>query len=90
MNFKDVENLAELARIEVSQSEKEAILKDMESILDYVKQIEGVELEDFQLQHNLNNVWREDAPTSTDFSVEAIKKQFPYSQEDFLKVKKIL
>ena len=39
MNIKDVENLAELARIELTEEEKKEILSDMESILGYVKQI---------------------------------------------------
>lgn len=90
MNIKDVENLAELARMEVSQEEKEAILKDMGGILDYVKQIESVELEDIELEHSTYNAWREDAPTERDFSLESIKEQFPDRQGDFLKVKKIL
>lgn len=90
MQLKDVENLAELARIEISEEEKQAILKDMEGILGYVKQIEGVELEDFEIEHSSYNSWREDEPTDRDFSLDSIKKQFPDSQGDFLKVKKIL
>ena len=42
MNIKDVENLANLARIELGEDEKKEILSDMESILEYVKQIEKV------------------------------------------------
>ncbi|MBI2630984.1 aspartyl/glutamyl-tRNA amidotransferase subunit C [Candidatus Nomurabacteria bacterium] len=44
MNIKDVENLAELARIELSEEEKEALLKDFGGILAYVKTIEEVKL----------------------------------------------
>ena len=90
MNIKDVENLAELARMEVSQEEKEAILKDMGGILDYVKQIESVELDEVNVEHSQYNSWREDEPMDRDFSVESIKEQFPDRQGDFLKVKKIL
>lgn len=90
MNLKDVENLAELARIELSKEEKEALLKDFEGILGYVKQIESVELEDFELEHTVQNVWREDVLTERDFSLESIKEQFPDSKDGFLKVKKIL
>ena len=90
MNIKDVENLAELARMEVSQEEKEAILKDMGGILDYVKQIESVELDEVNVEYSQYNSWREDEPIERDFSVESIKQQFPDRQGDFLKVKKIL
>ena len=44
MNIKDVENLAELAKLELSADEKESLLHDMEGILGYVKQIEAVEV----------------------------------------------
>ena len=44
MDIKDVENLAELARLELSMEEKEAMLKDMDSILEYVKQVEEIKI----------------------------------------------
>ena len=92
MNIKDVENLAELAKIELSEEEKVNILKDMEGIIDYVKQIESVEVEDIQPEYENRNVWREDLPEggAPDFSRELIVSQFPESQDGFLKVKKIL
>jgi aspartyl-tRNA(Asn)/glutamyl-tRNA(Gln) amidotransferase subunit C len=91
MDIKDVENLAELARIDLSEEEKTQALKDMERILGYVKQIEEVKVpEDILKEYSLKNVWREDEVKSWDFSIELIKEQFPDSQDDFLKVKKIL
>ena len=91
MNIKDVENLAELAKIELNDAEKEQLLKDMEGILEYVKVVEGVEVADVPVEHTLRNVWREDVPRSeTLFSPDLIIKQFPDSQDGFLKVKKIL
>ncbi|KKR69906.1 MAG: Aspartyl/glutamyl-tRNA(Asn/Gln) amidotransferase subunit C [Candidatus Nomurabacteria bacterium GW2011_GWB1_40_7] len=90
MDIKDVENLAELARIELSLEEKTALLKDMEGILDYVKQVEKVEVGDVSLEYSQKNVWREDTEEERDFSKELIKEQFPDAQDGFLKVKKIL
>lgn len=98
MNIKDVEALAELAKIELSESEKKAILKDMEGILAYVKVIEGVEVparqlsggEDTKPTHSVYNVWREDKLEPREFSHELITGQFPDAQDGFLKVKKIL
>lgn len=90
MNIKDVENLAELAKLELSAEEKESMLSDMEGILDYVKQIESVEVGDIVTEHKLYNVWREDEIEAREFSSELIKKQFPDAQDGFLKVKKIL
>jgi len=90
MDIKDVENLANLAKIDLSDEEKKQILKDMGSILDYVKQIESVKVPDVKPQFDLYNIWREDKLMPREFSLELIKKQFPDSQGNFLKVKKIL
>jgi aspartyl-tRNA(Asn)/glutamyl-tRNA(Gln) amidotransferase subunit C len=90
MNIKDVENLAELARIELSEDEKKELLSDMDSILGYVKQIEEIKIEDTVPEYNIYNVWREDKIIPRDFSLELIKEQFPDSKTGFLKVKKIL
>ena len=90
MDIEDVENLADLARIELSLEEKQEILKDMKGILEYVKVIEGVKVEDTKTEYSLKNVWREDILGSREFSKELIAEQFPDSQDGFLKVKKIL
>ncbi|MGH7249376.1 MAG: Asp-tRNA(Asn)/Glu-tRNA(Gln) amidotransferase subunit GatC [Minisyncoccia bacterium] len=90
MEIKDVERLADLARIELSIEEKKALVKDMEGILEYVKQIEKVKVDDVLPIHNLKNIWREDEPESREFSHELLVNQFPDSQDGFLKVKKIL
>jgi len=89
MQIKDVENLAELARLELTEEEKQEILKDMGGILAYVGQIESLSI-DTNPQHQITNVWREDTEEKRDFSRDLIVGQFPDKQDDFLKVKKIL
>lgn len=90
MNIKDVEALAELAKLEMSTEEKEAIVKDMDGILAYVNVIEKVEVEDIKIAQDVYNVWREDNIVPREFSKELIVEQFPDSHDGFLKVKKIL
>ena len=98
MNIKDVERLAELARIELSNGEKKELLPNMESILGYVKQIEKVKEDSDVGRPNFGrptseiqiNIWREDEITPREFSRELIINQFPDSKDGFLKVKKIL
>ena len=101
MEIKDVENLAKLARIELTEEEKKGLLSDMDSILGYIKQIEQVKVDDVEIENRICNVWREDAVDSRGFSKELIVEQFPDSQParpngrsggdgTFLKVKKIL
>lgn len=96
MNIKDVESLAELAKLELSNEEKESLLADMEGILGYVKQIERPStdvdgsIEPLSGVPCIYNVWREDILEPQEFSKESITEQFPSSQDGFLKVKKIL
>ena len=90
MELKDVEKLAELAKIELNEGEKEKLLSDMESILSYVKQIEKVEVEDEEVEYLNKNIWREDEIKTQIFSRDLIIGQFPDSQDGFVKVKKIL
>jgi len=90
MNIKDVENLAELARIELADEEKVGLLSDMEDILDYVKAIEKVKIKNVEIEYKIYNIWREDELDARPFSKKLIIGQFPNVQDGFLKVKKIL
>lgn len=91
MELKDVENLAELAKLELTDEEKQGILKDMESILDYVKVIESVEVPDVEVNYDTQNVWREDVPREgEEYNKSLITGQFPESKNGFLRVKKII
>ena len=90
MDIKDVENLAELAKIDLNEEEKKQILKDMDGILKYVKTIEKVKVEETNSKFDVYNVWREDKVEPQEFYKDSIIKQFPDSRDNFLKVKKIL
>ncbi len=97
MELKDVENLAELAKLDISDAEKQSLLKDFDSILAYVDMIKEADVGDVVGESSVYNVWREDLPRQAgeerkeiDFSSELITSQFPESQDNFVKVKKIL
>ena len=90
MDIKDVENLADQAKIDLNEEEKKQILKDMDGILKYVKTIERGKVEETNPKFDVYNVWREDKIELQEFSKGSIIKQFPDSQDNFLKVKKIL
>ena len=85
-----MENLAELARLELTDKEKEKILIDLDSILKYVQQIKKVKVGKVQPTFQLFNVWREDEEKTREFTKDGILEQFPEKHGDFLKVKKIL
>ena len=90
MKLEDIEKLAELAKIELSESEKENLVKDLDSILSYVKIIESVEIPSQIVEYQNKNVMREDVAAARAFARAALLDQFPDSQDGFLKVKKIL
>ena len=101
MEIKDIEKLAELAKIELIDKEKEGLLKDLDGILNYVKQITEVEAPEIKHEYENRNVWREDKIEERDFSKEIITSEFPDSQPVrldsrsggdgfFVKVKKIM
>ena len=91
MELKDIEKLAELAKLQLNDSEKESLQKDLESILDYIKQIEEVKVEEGEIKYSPQNVWREDDTERKECEQnDFISSQFPDSQDGFVKVKKIL
>ena len=80
MDIKDVEKLAELAKIELSEEEKEDLLSDMKGILGYVGEIQEVDVKNIDIEYENRNIWREDILEEGDFSDKIIKEQFPDSQ----------
>jgi len=92
MNLDDIENLTELARVDIPASEKEEILADLTPILDYINQIDSVKVESVETTDPLlKNVFRDgDIPHDTGLFTEALLEEAPDTQDGFIKVKKIL
>ena len=92
MELKDVEKLAQLARIELPESEKEGILNDLKSILGYIDQIEKVKIPATEVKPpELRNVMRADEmPHQTGAFTKEILAEMPSEQDGFLKVQSIL
>lgn len=100
MQIEEIKKLANLARIDMTESEMEGIAKDFGSILAYVGQVQEVSKltsvgQYFDLKrpedYSLHNVIREDIATNKrgEFS-EKIIAEMPDTQDGFLKVKQIL
>ncbi len=90
MEIQDIEKLAKLARIELTEQEKQKYLKDMGSILAYVDQIKGIVAQtgEERASGDLRNIMRADEISTTD-STDLIT-EFPRQEKSYLKVKKIL
>lgn len=97
MNKEEVLKLAQLARIEVSDTEAENLTKEFAAILGYVGEIKGLvdpsslnvdpKKEDFPRR----NIFREDEnPHEGGIYTESILENAPDRTEENIKVKKIL
>ncbi|TSC84076.1 MAG: hypothetical protein G01um101417_345 [Parcubacteria group bacterium Gr01-1014_17] len=95
IDTKEIEHLAELARIEVGKEETVALAKDIEAILGYVTLVQKVAggtgvLEEHK-EHMLVNVMREDsAPHESGAYSDALLSAAPEREGNYIKVKKIL
>ena len=91
MQIKDVEKLAELARIEISSEEKKNLAKDLESILGYIKQIESVDVVEMTEEHKQRNIMREDRDSHQSFVyTEKLIDEVSDKKDNYVKVQKIL
>ncbi len=92
IELKDVEHLAGLARIAVSDTEKEVLRHDLEEILAYVSQVTDVVAElGAPEAGELHNVMREDEGAhDAGIFTEDILSQAPTREGNRISVKKIL
>lgn len=86
-----VEHVANLARLELSEEEKELYTKQLSKILDYIDQLNEVNtcgVEPMTQPIPIVNVMREDI-TKKQFTREEILKNAPHEEYGFFRVPKI-
>jgi len=89
---KEVEHIAWLARIELSEEEKALFTEQFNEILDYFEKIDEVETEEVSPTYHvldLVNVYREDEVLSS-LSIEEALKNAPKKEKQFLKAPRIV
>lgn len=89
MNF-DIDKVAGLARLSLKPEEKATLSKDLNSILQYVKQLESLDTSHVEpTSHvlNLENVFRKDEVKSAEVRDEALAHA-PHKDGKFFKVPK--
>ncbi len=89
----EVEKLAQLARIKLDPAEKQALTKEIDSILSYVDEIKKatVAMDYTPTPGAVHNAMRDDVPrTISPESREAIIAEAPDREGDFVAVKKII
>jgi aspartyl-tRNA(Asn)/glutamyl-tRNA(Gln) amidotransferase subunit C len=90
---KQIEDLAKLARIGISESEKTSLSSDMNAILEYVKQLEEVDTSDFEPTSQvtgLANITREDGIIKNELTRDELLCNTPDTEDWFIKVKTVL
>ena len=93
MDVREIEKLAQLARIELGDAEKKDLLKDIEEILGFVNQLESVDVsQDGENRIGVpHNVMREDKdPHESGIHTGALLNEAPDHKDGYIKVKKIL
>jgi aspartyl-tRNA(Asn)/glutamyl-tRNA(Gln) amidotransferase subunit C len=88
----DIEKLAELSRIEVTDDEVSSLSTDIEAILDYVSELTEIAVEEpVSEAGKLKNIMRNDGtPHESGIYTDAILKAAPGREKNYFKVKKIL
>jgi aspartyl-tRNA(Asn)/glutamyl-tRNA(Gln) amidotransferase subunit C len=92
MKREDIQALADLARIELSDEEIERFSREFDDILEYVGEIKGLAGKaDAPAVGTHFNIFREDRdPTPADTYTEALLEAAPERFGRYLKVKKVL
>jgi aspartyl-tRNA(Asn)/glutamyl-tRNA(Gln) amidotransferase subunit C len=90
---KEIEKLAELARIKIDDSEKAGLTKEIDSILSYVDQIKRATVDmDFKPTPGaVHNIYREDEVKGcTEEERQRLLDEAPNMVGEFIAVKKII
>ena len=95
MKKEEVQKLAELARIAISESEAENLTHEFASILQYVSEVKISQRTSNKTQDTngpaVHNVFREDTdPHESGIYTEAVLNNAPSRKGDYIVVKKIL
>lgn len=93
ITIKEVEKLAQLARIKIDDAEKQSLTKEIASILSYVDEIKKVTIDmDYTpVPGAIHNIFRPDEVKSISTEDrENILKESPDREGEFIAVKKII
>jgi aspartyl-tRNA(Asn)/glutamyl-tRNA(Gln) amidotransferase subunit C len=89
----DVLKLAQLSRLQLTDEEIEQFKTEISTILDYVEQLQGVELDNYEPTYQvtgLKNVTRPDEVKSYDYTASDLLQNAPATEDGHIKVKRML
>ena len=88
----DIEYVAKLARIALSDAEKAKFSEQLGSVLGYIVKLEELDTEGVEPTahpHPMENVWQEDV-VSSELSVEAALQNAPKQRQNMIVVPKVV
>ena len=89
---KDVEHIANLARLNLKENEKENFIEDLNKILGYVEKLSELDTEKTQIVVNpyyIENKFREDVIEES-LSIDSVLKNAPETLEGYITVPQIV
>lgn len=92
IQIKDVEHVAKLARLELSDDEKEKLTEQLNAILQYAEKLEELDTDHVEPTSHvmpMTNVMREDEPRPS-WPIEEVLKNAPDEEDGQFKVPAVL
>ncbi len=89
----EIEHVARLARIGLSEKEVNSLTTQTSSILDFVETIQTTDTEDIEPTNQvtgLSDVWREDKVQNCQLTREQLLANAPEQENGYIKVPKVL
>lgn len=90
LDIKDVEHIAKLARLHLTEEEKKKFSRELSSVLEYMDILNEVDTEKVEPSYQVTgliNIYRKDEVKGcTDEEMKEVRKQFPEDKDDLLKV----
>lgn len=91
LTIQDIERLAELARIEITDAEKESFLGDLNSIVGYISEIQSVSNDALDVSHAHTNITRPDEVTVHPGEyTESVLQNAPARRADYVQVDQVI
>ena len=80
LSIDQIDHIAKLSKLELSEKEKELYAGQLSSVLDYVSELQEINTDNIEEATNitgLSNVWREDKIEKSDIGYDDIAKNAP-------------
>jgi len=91
LSKEQIEKLAGLVRLELSEEEKERFSGEIASILSYVEKLGEVDVKGIELDGvEISNIYGKDKSEPCEISQAELLKNAPMTEDGFIKVKSVL